>query len=216
MLLSLGFIQFYPNMYSILLSGFLLGILWIRHFALLQAREQAVEPTRGPRMEIPLEPTYTTKKTTKVTTKKAPAAGASKAAKPKAAPKAQKVNTKATPTPATAIPESSKETKGVDLSASKDLATFSALSTGSEGGFSFGKKTEGFAFSGAGASLFKTAASPTKAADDSAAAGETKKTTKATTKKAPAAGASKATKPKAAPKAQKVNKKATPNVGGKR
>ena len=77
------------------------------------------------------------------------------------------------PIPAPAIPESSKETKGVDLSASKDLATFSALSTGSEGGFSFGKKTEGFAFSGAGASLFKTAASPTKAADDSAAAGET-------------------------------------------
>jgi E3 SUMO-protein ligase RanBP2 len=77
------------------------------------------------------------------------------------------------PIPAPAIPESSKETKGVDLSASKDLATFSALSTGSEGGFSFGKKTDGFAFSGAGASLFKTAASPTKAADDSAAAGET-------------------------------------------
>ena len=77
------------------------------------------------------------------------------------------------PTPAAAIPESSQETKGVDLSASKDLATFSALNTGSEGGFSFGKKTEGFAFSGAGASLFKTAASPTKAADDSAAAGET-------------------------------------------
>ena len=73
------------------------------------------------------------------------------------------------PTPAAATPESSQEAKGVDLSASKDLATFSALSTGSEGGFSFGKKTEGFAFSGAGASLFKTAntaASPTKAADD--------------------------------------------------
>ena len=73
------------------------------------------------------------------------------------------------PTPAAATTESSQEAKGVDLSASKDLATFSALSTGSEGGFSFGKKTEGFAFSGAGASLFKTAntaASPTKAADD--------------------------------------------------
>merc|ERR1712051_388116 len=77
------------------------------------------------------------------------------------------------PTPAATTTESSQEAKGVDLSASKDLATFSALSTGSEGGFSFGKKTEGFAFSGAGASLFKTAASPTKAADDSAAAGET-------------------------------------------
>merc|ERR1712008_79026 len=44
------------------------------------------------------------------------------------------------PTPAAAIPESSQETKGVDLSASKDLATFSALNTGSEGGFSFGKR----------------------------------------------------------------------------
>merc|ERR1711971_832949 len=48
------------------------------------------------------------------------------------------------------------------------------------------------------------------------AAKEVKKTTKATTKKAPAAGAAKAAKPKAAAKAQKVNMKAAPKVGGKR
>merc|ERR1712105_533890 len=48
------------------------------------------------------------------------------------------------------------------------------------------------------------------------AAKESKKTTKATTKKAPAAGAAKAAKPKAAAKAQKVNMKAAPKVGGKR
>merc|ERR1712096_542041 len=48
------------------------------------------------------------------------------------------------------------------------------------------------------------------------AAKEVKRTTKATTKKAPAAGAAKAAKPKAAAKAQKVNMKAAPKVGGKR
>merc|ERR1712008_541544 len=48
------------------------------------------------------------------------------------------------------------------------------------------------------------------------AAKEVKKTTKATTKKAPAAGAAKAPKPKAAAKAQKTNMKAAPKVGGKR
>ena len=48
------------------------------------------------------------------------------------------------------------------------------------------------------------------------AAKEVKKTTKATTKKAPAAGGVKAPKPKAAAKAQKTNMKAAPKVGGKR
>merc|ERR1712203_678010 len=48
------------------------------------------------------------------------------------------------------------------------------------------------------------------------AAKDAKKTTKATTKKAPAAAAPKAAKPKAAAKAQKVNMKAAPKVGGKR
>merc|ERR1711935_89453 len=48
------------------------------------------------------------------------------------------------------------------------------------------------------------------------AAKEVKKTTKATTKKAPVAGAAKAPKPKAAAKAQKTNMKAAPKVGGKR
>merc|ERR1712008_298648 len=42
------------------------------------------------------------------------------------------------------------------------------------------------------------------------------KPTKATTKKAPAAGGVKAPKPKAAAKAQKTNMKAAPKVGGKR
>ena len=49
------------------------------------------------------------------------------------------------------------------------------------------------------------------------AAKDVKKTAgKATTKKAPAAGATKAAEPKAVPKAQKVNMKAAPKVGGKR
>ena len=41
---------------------------------------------------------------------------------------------------------------GIDLSASKNLASFADL--GSGGGFSFGKKTEGFSFAGTGASVF--------------------------------------------------------------
>merc|ERR1712223_1636393 len=41
---------------------------------------------------------------------------------------------------------------GIDLSASKNLASFADL--GSGGGFSFGKKTEGFLFAGTGASVF--------------------------------------------------------------
>ena len=45
---------------------------------------------------------------------------------------------------------------GVDLSASKDLPSFGSLG-GSSGGFSFGQKTEGFSFAGAGASVFGSA-----------------------------------------------------------
>ena len=45
------------------------------------------------------------------------------------------------------------ESDGIDLSESKDLPTFAALSTGKEG-FAFGKKTEGFSFAGTGASVF--------------------------------------------------------------
>ena len=59
---------------------------------------------------------------------------------------------------------------GVDLSASKDLPSFGSLG-GSSGGFSFGQKTEGFSFAGAGASVFgsanaATGASPGKANAD--------------------------------------------------
>ena len=60
---------------------------------------------------------------------------------------------------------------GVDLSAaSKDMPSFASLG-GSSGGFSFGKKTEGFSFAGAGASVFgganaATGASPNKANAD--------------------------------------------------
>ena len=79
MLLSLVFIQFYPNtMYSILLSGILLVIL----LGWTMQREKAIRAAK----EV--------KKTTggEATTKKAPAAGAAKAV-----PKALKVNMKAAP-----------------------------------------------------------------------------------------------------------------------
>ena len=66
---------------------------------------------------------------------------------------------------ATTANQENRETKGVDLSATKDLPTFSALSTGSQGGFSFGKKTEGFSFDGAGASVFKPSRNKTSAED---------------------------------------------------
>ena len=76
---------------------------------------------------------------------------------------------------AAAATNASQEPKAVDFtSASKDLPTFSSL--GSTGGFSFGKKTEGFSFDGAGASVFGAkATSPSKPAggDDASAAGET-------------------------------------------
>ena len=68
--------------------------------------------------------------------------------------------------------QENRETKGVDFSATKDLPTFSALSTGSQGGFSFGKKTEGFSFDGAGASVFKPSPNKTSADDTAAAAGD--------------------------------------------
>merc|ERR1719225_532432 len=67
---------------------------------------------------------------------------------------------------AAAATNASQEPKAVDFtSASKDLPTFSALNTSSTGGFSFGKKTEGFSFDGAGASVFKPSPNKTSAED---------------------------------------------------
>ena len=56
---------------------------------------------------------------------------------------------------------------GVDLSASKDMPSFASLGSTS-GGFSFGQKTEGFSFAGAGASVFgsNNSTSPSKANAD--------------------------------------------------
>ena len=57
--------------------------------------------------------------------------------------------------PLAAKPEnnlSSDSTHFADLSASKNLASFADLGAG--GGFSFGKKTEGFSFAGTGGSVF--------------------------------------------------------------
>ena len=56
---------------------------------------------------------------------------------------------------------------GVDLAASKDMPSFASLGSGT-GGFAFGKKSEGFSFAGAGASVFgggasNNASSPNKA-----------------------------------------------------
>lgn len=52
---------------------------------------------------------------------------------------------------------------GVDLSASKNLPTFEALSSNTGGGFAFGQKSDNFSFAGAGASLFGGASkSPAK------------------------------------------------------
>lgn len=59
-------------------------------------------------------------------------------------------------TPATNMfgqPKSESTSKGVDLSASKDLPSFSNLGSGN-GNSAFGKKTDGFAFAGAGSSVF--------------------------------------------------------------
>jgi Ran GTPase-activating protein 1 len=64
-------------------------------------------------------------------------------------------------------PESTvvSQSAGIDLSASKDLASFASLGGGAggsntgSGGFAFGKKSDGFSFQGAGASVFGGGAS---------------------------------------------------------
>ena len=62
---------------------------------------------------------------------------------------------------------------GVDISAaSKDMPSFASLGD-SSGGYSFGKKTEGFSFAGAGASVFGGANAATRASPSKADANET-------------------------------------------
>lgn len=63
------------------------------------------------------------------------------------------------------------ESKGIDLSASKDLPSFASLG-GNTGGFAFGKKTEGFSFEGTGTSLFGQANKDQSAHEDADAAEE--------------------------------------------
>ena len=82
----------------------------------------------------------------------------------------------------TTMTASQESSKGVDFtSASKNLPTFGALSTGPTGEFTFGKKTEGFSFDGAGASVFGSAkaTTPSKPAggEDSAVAAQAGETT---------------------------------------